>query len=220
MKKLTTRSATLAACTALLIAATVGQASADAADDEPTPSRIVVVKGGNNNVAGNDLHVGNNNTSGTGHSIGEPRGGIGDPQSTAQTTVNVYNCSGSTFTLTNLANNPRTNGEWLSPQATPPATIPSHPATLDGNQCLAYGASANWTSAGPDRQVTSTALYDIPDGGSIEFDAIVDWFLVQVGADCPRIGTDFTCAWLTSINNDTTSGTVSGVVNFIVVPGA
>ncbi|QWA25956.1 hypothetical protein KJK32_45045 [Streptomyces sp. JCM17656] len=107
------RSATLAACTAFLIAGTGTQASAVGTDEPgPSPSHIIV-KGDDNNVAGNDLVVGNNHTSGTGHSIGQPQDGL------SQATVNVYNCSGSTLNLTDLANNPRTNGEWLSPAATP-----------------------------------------------------------------------------------------------------
>ncbi|WP_346186920.1 hypothetical protein, partial [Streptomyces osmaniensis] len=70
--------------------------------------------GDDNNVAGNDLVVGNNHTSGTGHSIGQPQDGL------SQATVNVYNCTGKQFTLTNIGENPSTNGEWLSPAATPP----------------------------------------------------------------------------------------------------
>ncbi|MFD8229123.1 hypothetical protein ACFV16_33955 [Streptomyces massasporeus] len=208
MRKRTMPSAAIAACTALLIAATVGQASADTTD-EPAPSRLVAVKGKNNNVAGNDLTVGNNNTSGTGHSIGRLQ-----DDGVAQATVNVYNCSGSTFTISEEPNNPRTSGDWLSPQATPPASIASHPATLNGDQCLTYPVSANWTSATTDEVLTSDAIYDISSGGSIEFDAIVDPS-GDVSADCPTIGTAFTCAWITSSDEPGIA-----VVNFIVVPGA
>ncbi|GAA3597089.1 hypothetical protein [Streptomyces osmaniensis] len=216
MKTFTTRSAALAACTALLLAATGGQASADA-NDEPAPYRLIVVKGDKNNVAGNDLHLGNNNTSGTGHSIGQPQSPA-DQSLVAQGTVNVFNCTGSTLTLSPLPNNPRTNGEWLSPQATPPARIASHPATLDGNQCISYGVSANWTSATTVAESSSTAIYDLETGGRIEFDIEVASYDAGVGADCPRGFTTVTCDWITSVNE--TAQLVAGVVNFIIVPGA
>ncbi|WP_346186862.1 hypothetical protein, partial [Streptomyces osmaniensis] len=170
--------------------------------------------GDDNNVAGNDLVVGNNHTSGTGHSIGQPQDGL------SQATVNVYNCSGSTLNLTDLANNPRTNGEWLSPAATPPSSIASHPATLDGNQCVNYGVSANWTSATTVPALTSTALYNIAGSqGSIEFDASAGTGVQDaVSADCPTIGTTLTCDWLKTATVG--AGQVRAVVSFIIVPGA
>ncbi|MEU9057287.1 hypothetical protein AB0D37_44390 [Streptomyces sp. NPDC048384] len=77
MKTLTQRSAILAACTALLLAGTAVQASANDTDHSTTPGSVtnngdsnIIVIGNNNNAAGNDLIVGNNNTSGTGHTIG------------------------------------------------------------------------------------------------------------------------------------------------------
>ncbi|MFD8230249.1 hypothetical protein ACFV16_40145 [Streptomyces massasporeus] len=70
MKTLIARSATLAACTTLLLAGTAVQASADGTNgtDRPAASNIATV-GNNNNVAGNDLMVGNNNVLGTGHTV-------------------------------------------------------------------------------------------------------------------------------------------------------
>ncbi|MFD8230193.1 hypothetical protein ACFV16_39825 [Streptomyces massasporeus] len=215
MKTLTARSATLAACTALLIAGTAGPASADATDD-PAPYRLIAVKGNNNNVAGNDLIIGNNNNSGTGHTIGQPT----QPQfNLSQATVNVYNCSGSTLTLSPVGDNPSTNGGWLSPAATPPSRIPSHPATLDGNACLNESVSANWTSATTDSVLTSNAQYDV-DGvleGFVQFHADAGRGVqASVNGSCST--NTFTCDWLTSAQVDGTD--VRGVVNFVIVPRA
>ncbi|GAA3599167.1 hypothetical protein [Streptomyces osmaniensis] len=234
MKTLVTRSATLTACAALIIAGPAVQASANDNDHSITPNPTttssnlpgpsshngdtkIIVKGNNNNTAGNDLIIGNNNTSGTGHRIGQPQGQI------SQATVNVYNCSGSPLTLapSDLAPNPTTNGEWLSPPATPPRRIPSHPATLDGNQCLAEGVSANWTSATTGSLLTSTAEYHVALSSGVE---IID-FNAQAGASvsgsvnatCPNSG-GITCDWLLSASGG--NGNVFGVVNFIVVPAA
>lgn len=59
-----------AAGLAALVLLGVGSASAVAADDPgPNGSVLIVNKGDNNNIAGRDLLVGNNNTVGTGHTI-------------------------------------------------------------------------------------------------------------------------------------------------------
>ncbi|QWA26730.1 hypothetical protein KJK32_46165 (plasmid) [Streptomyces sp. JCM17656] len=79
MKSLTTRSATLATCAALLIVGTTSQAYAEG-PGEPSTSIVatkghsnITVSGNSNNVAGNDLIIGDNNISGTGHTIGSPQ---------------------------------------------------------------------------------------------------------------------------------------------------
>ncbi|MEU9056702.1 hypothetical protein AB0D37_41040 [Streptomyces sp. NPDC048384] len=76
MKTLIARSAALAACATLLLAGTAVQASANDGDHS-TPSSVtnnaddkIIVIGNNNNAAGNDLIVGDNNVSGTGHTVG------------------------------------------------------------------------------------------------------------------------------------------------------
>ncbi|MFD8229858.1 hypothetical protein ACFV16_37930 [Streptomyces massasporeus] len=83
MKTLTARSATLAACAALLITGTAVQASANdtyghsgaRSSDTDRYKSDITVHGNNNNTAGNDLIIGNNNTSGTGHTITNPAAG-------------------------------------------------------------------------------------------------------------------------------------------------
>ncbi|QWA25941.1 hypothetical protein KJK32_44930 [Streptomyces sp. JCM17656] len=76
MKTFTKRSATLAACTVLLIAGTSGQASAADIDAPPPASPRtrapvnITVTGNNNKAAGNDLVIGNDNVSGTGNNAG------------------------------------------------------------------------------------------------------------------------------------------------------
>ncbi|MEU9057167.1 hypothetical protein AB0D37_43570 [Streptomyces sp. NPDC048384] len=99
MKTLTTRSAALAVCTALLTAGTVGQASAADEPAHQSAASTIVVKGDNNNVAGNDLHVGDNNTSGTGHTIGT---GDDTPETnclTIRNNTNITVDTGSAYTL-------------------------------------------------------------------------------------------------------------------------
>ncbi|GAA3595019.1 hypothetical protein [Streptomyces osmaniensis] len=75
MKIFSTRSAAIAACAALLIASITTQASADGTGERPAPGNAankghgnIAVTGNNNNTAGNDLVIGDNNISGTGHS--------------------------------------------------------------------------------------------------------------------------------------------------------
>ncbi|GAA3595053.1 hypothetical protein [Streptomyces osmaniensis] len=209
MKTLTTRSATLAACTALLVAGIAGPASA-AGTDEPSGSNIVV-KGDSNNVAGNDLLVGDNNTSGTGHSIGQPQ-----DNDVAQATVNIYNCTGRDLFLVNVAGNPSTSGEWLSPQATPPTAIGSNPVTRDGNQCVASGVSANWTSA-TTGLLTSNAIYGVVEGtlaDTIQFSVVVDGSTGAVAPACLQaVVSNITCAWITSSDDPGIAA-----INYILVP--
>ncbi|GAA3594961.1 hypothetical protein GCM10022295_90290 [Streptomyces osmaniensis] len=96
-------STTIAACAALLIAGSTTQASADGTGERPErPVRGIAgyqghenirVTGKNNNVAGNDLIIGDNNTSGTGHAIGPAT------QLTPFTNcINIQNASDTPFT--------------------------------------------------------------------------------------------------------------------------
>ncbi|MFD8230262.1 hypothetical protein ACFV16_40225 [Streptomyces massasporeus] len=134
MDKRTMRSAALAACTALIIAGTVSQASATGTD-EPVASTIAV-KGDSNNVAGNDLLVGDNNTSGTGHTVTTPRTGLG-AGSSVSVTVNVHNCTGSPL---------RYNFSTITGAFTrfPPESIPAHQGTCSAST----SPDASWTQQG------------------------------------------------------------------------
>ncbi|GAA3599204.1 hypothetical protein GCM10022295_93460 [Streptomyces osmaniensis] len=216
MKSLTTRSATLAACAALLVAATTVQAAADDTHDPVRSSHFankgdssIKVTGNNNNFAGNDLHIGDGNTSGTAHSITQLQTSA-PPYS--QVTVNVYNCTGTAF---NQAAAPTTNGEWFSEAATPPYTISTFPPTSDGDECLSNGVSANWSAAANDIYVNTYAPYTPQAGGAgIAFYGRAG--SLYSGGVWPGCDTEWTCAWITSVQGAGTPQ-VEAVINFIVV---
>lgn len=192
MKTLTTRSATLAACTALLVAGTAGPASA-AGTDEPSGSNIVV-KGDSNNVAGNDLLVGDNNTSGTGHTVTTPRTGVGSGDDSVTVTVNVVNCSSHTLfydfsTIT---------GAFTR---FPPNSIPPHQGTCNVNSL----PDASWTQQG--------SLFTVGDVvyGVDRRDTDID-FSASIGSLNPATGV---CRLsTTAVNCEVLSG--GGAVNFFV----
>ncbi|MEU9057266.1 hypothetical protein AB0D37_44270 [Streptomyces sp. NPDC048384] len=191
MKKLTTRSATLAACTALLISATAGQASADATD-EPSPSRLVVVKGDNNNVAGNDLHVGDNNTSGTGHTVTTPGAGVGSGDSVT-VAVNVHNCSSHTLVY---------DFSTITGAFTrfPTSSIPPH----QGACSVSSFPDASWTQQG-----TLFTVGDVNYG--LDTAASDIDFSASIGALSPAVGN---CYFDPRVNCTVTTG--SGTVDFVV----
>ncbi|MFD8230090.1 hypothetical protein ACFV16_39270 [Streptomyces massasporeus] len=108
MRTLTARSATLAACAALLLTGTAVQASADDAYGHSGTHRSgtdnyktdITVRGDNNNTAGNDLIIGDNNTSGAGHTITNPPLGTGVGE---ETTFAVVNGTSRTLTIQSAA---------------------------------------------------------------------------------------------------------------------
>ncbi|MFD8230200.1 hypothetical protein ACFV16_39870 [Streptomyces massasporeus] len=221
MKAFATRSAALVACAALMVAGSTVQAAADDTHD-PVPSSHfanngdsnIKVTGNNNNTAGNDLHIGDGTTSGTGHSINQPE----LPEVYSQVTVNVYNCTGSAF---DQAATPTTNGEWFSEAATPPYTIPTSPPTADGDECLSQGASANWSAASATTFVNTYAPYTSQTGeDAITFFGDAGYVYNTSGYVDPGCVTDYTCAWLTSENHSADGYQVEAVINFIVVADA
>ncbi|MFD8227493.1 hypothetical protein ACFV16_25420 [Streptomyces massasporeus] len=142
MKTLTTRSATTAVCTALLIAGTAGQASAADEPARQSTASTIVVKGDNNNVAGNDLIMGNNNTSGTGHTVG-----TGDSPET--------NCL-------IIQNNTDITIDGGSAYALGAATVTQAPASqlAGGEQTRVCSAADN----GIDENLTMVVSYHLPGG--------------------------------------------------------
>ncbi|MFD8229280.1 hypothetical protein ACFV16_34800 [Streptomyces massasporeus] len=147
MKTLSTRCATLAACTALFIGGTAVQASAN--DTAHLPSSVtrsgeggdrITVTGNNNNTAGNDLIVGNNNTSGTGHTIGT----VGTVETNCLTIVNT-----TTITLT---------GGFASVLGDATVTNPPSPNLQAGRSTTVCAAANNAL----DSLLTMTVSYQLP----------------------------------------------------------
>ncbi|MEU9057282.1 hypothetical protein AB0D37_44365 [Streptomyces sp. NPDC048384] len=201
MKTLTARSATLAACAALLITGSAVQASANDTDGHSGAHRSdtdhhktnITVHGNNNNTAGNDLIIGNNNVSGTGNTVGTVPGS-GDSYSF---TARVHNCTlSNTLTYSNLTTVfPNFNGPGA---ISPPPSIAPH----GGNVCdTSTAPDATWSVTGGVISAAADVRYTFDVGGLIDFSVTNTAF--GVAASCPSSPAppfSFSCTWSISGN--------------------